>query len=144
MSGPLKTPTHRTGTGIKLDDVLRGEALSSFPSSAQPLAIDEMIHHASRRFGPNGLWTIGVPDSVEPIAPQARLHLRKGFEHFRQAGGIKVVVICAKPLVATAFIRAASEAGVELAVAKTMEEQARLSNDFRARYHPKPKPVPPK
>ncbi|MCC6563514.1 hypothetical protein IT087_01325 [Candidatus Uhrbacteria bacterium] len=144
MTDVRKTPTGRTDTSLKLDDILRGEAFSIFPTSALPKAIDEMVRSASARFGPKGLWSIGVGDEVEPISIEARSHLRKGFELFRDAGGLQIVAFCTKPLIATVFIRIASEVGIHLAIAKTSEEQMRLSREFREKHHPKPKPVPPK
>ncbi|MCK9360876.1 hypothetical protein M0Q28_01460 [Patescibacteria group bacterium] len=140
MTGPPhKTPTHRTGTNLKLDDLLRGEAFGIFPTSAKPVAIDEMMKAASVRFGPKGLFSIGVSNEVEIIQPEARERIRKGFEHFRDAGGIQVLVFCTKPTAATAFIRVASEVGILLTIVRTSEEQTKLQKEFRDKYHPKPK-----
>lgn len=135
-----KTPAPRTlSTSTHTNIILMGEAFTLPVKFETPQEVDAALEAAKIRFAKNGLWTISAL-GVERITPPVRARLRHAFDTFREAGGIKIIVICAKPFVALQFMGAAREAhNIELQVIERPDEYASIAEKFREKYHPKPK-----
>ena len=131
--GNAKTPSSTTHTNL----ILVGEAFTVSAKLNTPDDVDHMLAAARIRFATNGMWSINASDA-EKITPPVRAQLTRVFKIFKEAGGIKIIVVSAKPFVATQFLGAAREAGIELQVIAKSEEYASIAKAFRDKYHPKP------
>lgn len=112
-----------SGVGDAFKDILKGEAISlSLPAIVDAHDIDKMYEEARRRFDKHGLWMINA-SKVERFVGRARERLQHALKEFRAAGGETLVIRCANPTVATAFLQAAREThGLTIRLAKTEED----------------------
>jgi len=121
----------------QLDDILKGEVLTSLGSAGSALDVNRMLDAARRRFAPNAIWTIGALE-VEQLTPEAHTRLIIAFNEFRTAGGIKLIVICTKVKVMSLFISAAREArNIDLKIVSSVAEASSLANSYRSHIRTK-------
>ena len=117
----------------KLDDLLKGEILTTLKRDPSPEDVDAMTTIARRRFKENAFWTISAPE-VECIDLKSRERLKVAFDELRLTGGTLIIVITDKPIVATTFKMIAIRAGnITLKIAKNQKESSAISAAHRAK-----------